>query len=142
MGHSMGVRVVLKALKSQSTKIARNVFTMAAAVDNDSIEVGEDFYDATGNSDSVIVFHSKNDRVLKYAYSGAEFDYALGLLGPEDPNDIITHSSPGNPATPSVYVVNCKKRIHAHGAYKRTDQVYTYIAAFLAGSATGQFETL
>ncbi len=94
MGHSMGVRVILKGLKTRSSKVVRNVFTMAAAVDNESIEIDEEFYPSTKNCENLFVFHSKNDLTLKYAYTAAEFDYALGFKGPEDPYDVITHSAP------------------------------------------------
>ncbi len=142
MGHSMGARVILKALKTRPAKVARNVFTMAAAVDNESIEVNEEFYLSTSRSENVFVFHSRHDPVLQIAFRFAEFDNALGLSGPEDPHDIIAHSGPGNPATPNLFVVNCKHHIRKHGAYKRSAPVYAYLSAVLGGALPAQFETL
>lgn len=142
MGHSMGPRVILKALKTRPAQVVRNVFMMAAAVDNESIEMDEEFYPSTKRSKNVFVFHSKHDPVLKTAYRIAEFDNALGLRGPEDPHDIIAHSAPTDPATPNVFVVNCKHHIHKHGAYKRTAVIYDYISSFLTGTVPDQYVTL
>ena len=142
MGHSMGPRVILKALKTRPDRVVRNVFIMAAAVDNESIEMGEEFYPSTQRGKNMFVFHSKHDPVLKTAYRIAEFDNALGLRGPEDPHDIIAHSEPTDPATPNVFVVNCKNHIRKHGAYKRTAVVYDYISSFLAGTVPDQYVTL
>ena len=142
MGHSMGVRVILKALKTRPEPVVRNVFTMAAAVDNESIEVGEEFFLSTRRCQNVFVFHSKHDAVLKLAYIAAEFDFALGLRGPEDPHDIISHSPTADPAPPNVFVANCKHHIRRHGAYKRTDVIYDYISSFLGGMVPDQYETL
>lgn len=142
MGHSMGARVIFKALKTRTAKVARNVFTMAAAVDNEAIEVDEEFYVSTSRSETVFVFHSKHDPVLKTAYRFAEFDNALGLSGPENPHDIIAHSGSGNPATPNVFVVNCKHHIRKHGAYKRSAPIYAYLSSFLGGASPAQYVTL
>lgn len=142
MGHSMGARVILKALKTRSEHVIRNVFTMAAAVDNESIEMGEEFYPSTKRCKNTFVFHSKHDPALKFPYWVAEFDNALGLRGPEDPHDIIAHSAPTDSATPNVFVVNCKNHIRKHGAYKRTAVVYDYISSFLAGAVPEQYVTI
>ena len=142
MGHSMGVRVILKALKTRPATVVRNVFTMAAAIDNESIELGEEFYLSTQKSENVFIFHSKHDSVLGTAYTLAEWDFALGLWGPEDPHDIMTHSAPETPDTPNVFVVNCKNHVPKHGAYKRADKIYAYINDLLTGRSPAQFETL
>ena len=142
MVHSMGARVIFKALKTTSATYARHIFTMAAAVDNESIEKDEEFFPSTNRCESVFVFHSRHDGVLRGPYFIAEFDRALGLHGPENPADIIAHSSPANPATPSVYVVNCKNKVKKHGAYKRTVDIYTFVSKAAAGTAINQFETL
>ena len=142
MGHSMGARVILKGLKTLEEHIVRNVFTMAAAVDNESIQSGEDFFSSTEQCENIFVFHSKNDSTLKFAYSFAEWDFALGLVGPEDPQDIIANSSPADPNSPSVYVINCKNVIHRHGAYKSTTQIYQYISAILKNKMGEQYVTI
>lgn len=142
MGHSMGARVIFKALKTIDSRIVRNTITMAASIDNESVQLDEEFHHSTRRTENVFVFHSKHDPVLKYAYSAAEFDTALGLSGPEDPNEIISHASPNDPDTPNIFVVNCKNHIRKHGAYKRTKCIFTYFAAFLGGTIPQQYETL
>ncbi|NOG47121.1 MAG: DUF726 domain-containing protein [Calditrichaeota bacterium] len=121
MSHSLGARVVLKALKqSEKTKIIKNYFCLAAAVDNEVLEKGEEFVDSVSKIDALFVFHSKKDEVLATVYRLAEFDNALGLHGPED-KDYIENK------TKNIFVVNCKKKIKNHGGYKRSDAMYGYI---------------
>ena len=45
--HSLGARVALQALKGVPGKPMRNLFMLAAAVDDESIEIGEKFYSST-----------------------------------------------------------------------------------------------
>ena len=142
MGHSMGTRVILKSLKTQNQNVARNVFTMAASVDNESIQSGEEFSDSVTQCVNLHVFHSKHDPVLKYMYSLAEWDAALGLVGPENPEDIINNYAPNNSRTSNIYVVNCKNLIKKHGAYKRTNEIYSRISNFLSGASYLQYTTL
>ncbi|MCG8492526.1 MAG: TMCO4 family protein [Sneathiellales bacterium] len=141
MGHSMGARVILKGLKTKPKKVVRNLFTLAAAVDNECLEKDEEFHISTKRCDSTFAFHSKNDPVLRTAYRIAEFDNALGLRGPEDPQSIINHSSPTSPKPPNVYVANCRHIIHKHGAYKRSEPIYKYILDFLSGKTSDQYTT-
>ena len=119
MAHSMGCRVGLLALRERTPRV-NNMFTMAAAVDNESIQVHEKYYPSSKACKSLYVFHSKNDPVLEGAYLMAEWDNALGYSGPEDPAEIVNHS-------PNVKVVNCKRAIKSHGGYKDSDQVYGFI---------------
>ena len=88
MSHSLGARVIFKALKQASTingnSIVRNYFCTAASVDNEVLEMGEEFHTAIDKFDGIYVFHSRKDEILYYAYRAAEFDQALGLSGPED----------------------------------------------------------
>lgn len=142
MAHSMGCRVALKALKTRSSKVARNVFALAAAVDNESVEKGEEFYKGTQRCQNFFVFHSKHDSVLNTAYRAAEFDSALGLRGPENPETVLRHSSPKVANTPNVYVANCKHRVRRHGAYKDLPALYSYIKAFDGPGTTEQYVTL
>ena len=142
MGHSMGTRVILKSLKTQNKDLARNVFTMAASVDNESIQSGEEFADSVARCKNLHVFHSKYDSILKYMYPLAEWDAALGLVGPENPQDIIHNFAPNNSKTSNVYVVNCKNLIKKHGAYKRTDNIYNHISNFLSGAQYLQYTTI
>lgn len=121
MSHSLGARVALKALKeSQHQDIVRNYYCTAPAVDNECLEVNEEFYDAVSSCNRLFVFHSSKDGVLRISYEAAERDRALGLYGPEDKDYISTKAR-------KIYVINCKKYVSKHGGYKRADKIYTYI---------------
>ena len=142
MGHSMGARVILKALKKIAEPAVRNTFLMAAAVDDESIQTDEEFYLSTQETENIFVFHSRHDGVLRHGYRFLEGDTALGLNGPEDPYEMLSYFNPADPETPNVFVVNCKNVIRKHGAYKRTVPIYTYLSAYLAGTVPRQYETL
>jgi len=133
--HSLGARVALQALKGVPGKPIRNLFMLAAAVDDESIEIGEKFYSSTQACNGAYVFHSKYDEVLKFWFPLGDFDMALGLFGPEDPSAIINHS-------PNVKVVNCKKVIKSHSAYKSEPKIYQYWMNELTGTPSAQFYTL
>ncbi|HEX7085729.1 MAG TPA: alpha/beta hydrolase [Vicinamibacterales bacterium] len=145
MCHSLGARVVLKALEKGRSKPVRNLYLLAAAVDNEAIEKGEEFYDASKRCRKVVVMHSKHDRTLGIWFRIGDailpwqwldmFDVALGHSGPEDPADIVEHS-------PHVIVVNGKNDRLDHGDYKDHPAVYGFIAKFLANKTPGQFHTL
>ena len=121
MTHSLGGRVGLKALKECSSQnVIRNYFCTAAAVDNECLEPGEEFYESVSSCNRLFVFHSARDRILKKMYSAAEWDMALGLYGPEDKNYISNNAK-------IIYVANCKKIISYHGGYKKAVQMYKYI---------------
>lgn len=122
MSHSLGARVVLKALKqSERSLVLRNYYCTAPAIDNEVFEKDEEFQDSLSKIEAIYVFHSKNDNVLAGAYRLAEFDNALGLYGPEDKQYVQNK-------TKNVYVANCKKHIASHGAYKRCSEVYAYMS--------------
>jgi hypothetical protein len=104
-------------------------------VDNESIELGEEYYSSTNSCNGAYVFHSKNDTVLSLSYLGAERDKALGYSGPENPADIIEHSS-------NVKVINCKNVVFKHGGYKDCAGMYTYISREFDGSPAPQYFTL
>ncbi|MFY0563984.1 alpha/beta hydrolase [Archangium lansingense] len=143
MTHSMGGRVALLALSDPTMKqpenkpVVRNLFTTAAAVDNESIQYGEKHYTATQACQFFFVFHSRKDPVLERWYRAAEFDRALGLDGPEDPASIVRHS-------PNVRVVNCKQFIKEHGGYKQCLPLYDHLGKVLSDQpdANRQYVTL
>lgn len=136
IAHSMGCRVVLSVLKTGNRPRLRNLFTMAAAVDNESLEPGEEFNSSTANCKKLYVFHSENDPVVSGAYVWAELDHGLGAGGPEDPNVIKARVK-------NVWVVDCRNVIDAHGGYKSNGWVFEYIGKELtATQATNRFVTL
>jgi esterase/lipase superfamily enzyme len=148
MSHSLGARVMLKALPvapRTPARPVRNLYLFAAAVDNESIERGEEFYDATKRAETTVVMHSKKDKTLAVLYRIGDavlpwqwfdlFDSALGYSGPEDPADIIAHS-------PHVKVVNGKAQDLDHGDYKDHPAVYGYMKSFLVGRRPEQFYSL
>lgn len=137
MGHSMGCRVSLLALQGKLSlpKMVRNCFLTAAAVDNESIEKGEEYFASASACEKVYVFHSKKDEVLNISYRTAELDEALGCSGPENPADIIENS-------PNVKVINCKHVVFQHGGYKNCAGMYSYIKAEFVDKPAPQYKTL
>jgi esterase/lipase superfamily enzyme len=134
ISHSLGARVSLKALKDATQELVRNYYCMAGAVDNESIEIDEEFYLALNSLNKLYVLHSARDEVLATAYRVAEFDNALGLFGPEDRSQVEN-------SLKKVYVANCKRVVSHHGGYKRSPEVFDYLASTQSKSPN-QFVTL
>lgn len=137
MGHSMGCRLSLLALQENllSSKMIRNLFLTAAAVDNESIEKDGEYYKPCCACDKIYVFHSKKDEVLNISYRTAELDEALGYSGPENPAYIIENS-------PNVKVINCKNVVFKHGGYKDCAGMYVYIKNEFGANTAKQYVTL
>ena len=136
--HSLGAHVAFEALRDGNQQIVRNAWNFASAVDNESIEHDERYFDASKRCTKFYVFHSKNDPVLRVWYRIGDFfdfDTALGYTGPEDPAAIIAHS-------PHVQVVNCKEVVSAHGGYRSAGQVWAHMSKELASPSPMQFVTL
>lgn len=121
MSHSMGCRVVLRALSEMESNqpIIRYHLAVASAVDDESVEYGERFYDATQKTEATWVFHSKYDNVLKIWYQIGELDTALGLYGPDDKQSIERYSK-------NVKVINCRHHVKEHGEYKKKSEFYKF----------------
>ena len=145
MSHSMGCKISLVAHRRLFDMGFRGKcashwqFLMAASVDDESIEQGERYFNATQFCDATYVFHSKEDFTLAFWYrwgeriSGGGFDPALGWRGPENPQAI----------SPKTKVINCKHVVKSHGGYKKTPQVHAYILNELTGvTPAPQFYTL
>ena len=84
--HSLGAHVAFEALREGTPRIVRNSWNFASAVDNESIELGERYHDASGRCQSFYVFHSRNDSVLRVWYRVGDlfdFDNALGFQDPK-----------------------------------------------------------
>lgn len=136
--HSLGAHVAFEALREASSQVVRNAWNFASAVDNESVEQGERYFDASRQSARFYVFHSKNDPVLQVWYRVGDFfdfDTALGYSGPEDPGAIIDHSQ-------HVKVINCKDVVTSHGGYRSSGQVWSFMAQELTSPTNQQFVTL
>lgn len=119
LAHSMGNLVVFEALDYQSLKkkkILQNFYAVAPAVDDESIEKKEKFYLSTQNCEEIFVFFSKRDLVLKWLYSAAEWDLALGYRGSDQ------KKLPSN-----VQLINYTNSIANHSQYFSYLPFYAFI---------------
>ena len=94
--HSLGAGVALEALAhGEDIGNTGNVFLANPAVDNESLEPGEEFEKAPANADSIHLAISKEDDILEFVYPLSEFNVALGENGPDHPENVpanvITH---------------------------------------------------
>ncbi len=128
MTHSLGARVILKALQNAdpTSQVVRNLFLTAPAVDDESIQKGEKFFISTQACRSVYVLHSKQDNVLKISYPIMDFDQALGYEGPDKPDKVGSN----------VKLVDCSKAIKAHSDYRKRLELYSFFNKVLNGQAT------
>jgi esterase/lipase superfamily enzyme len=134
--HSLGAHVAFEGLRDGGS--VRNAWNFASAVDNESVEFEERYFQSTRRCQRFYVFHSKNDSTLRVWYRIGDlfdFDTALGFSGPEDPAAILAHS-------PHVRVVNCKDVVASHGGYRSTGQVWAYMSQELSTPSPDQFVTL
>jgi esterase/lipase superfamily enzyme len=136
--HSLGAHVTFEALRDASPSVVRNAWNFASAVDNESVEKGERYFEAVQRCQKFYVFHSKNDPVLRVWYRVGdffEFDTALGYSGPEDPRSIMDNSA-------NLTVINCKEVVASHGGYRSAGQVWSFMQRELEAAGTQQFVTL
>ena len=127
MSHSLGAAVTLHALLGgNAQKMVRNYFCTAPAVDNESLEPGEEYHDALKCCEKIFVFHSSKDGVLRLLYKVAEQDRALGVYGPDDSNFVLTTDK-------GLFVANCKRVVDEHGGYKNSLPVYQYMQSSISG---------
>ena len=133
--HSLGARVALQALAGGTDGFVDNLMLTAPAVDDESIEPGQEFHGALQHCRRCLVYHSEKDNTLKVGYRLGDLDRALGLKGPQHP-DIIKAKCP------DVYVVNCKKVVASHSAYRTAGAYYEHWARVLKETPLNQFETL
>lgn len=120
IAHSMGNRLLLETLnfvEEATDKWVRNFFAWAPAVDNESIDMNQEYYPATQLCENMYVFFSHEDGVLKWNYPIPELDVALGLAGDESPSDL----------PPNVQLVDCSDVIHEHSAYMLSKPIYDYL---------------
>lgn len=119
--HSMGNRLMLEALKpmpaNPSKRPIQNFYSLAPAVDNESLEKGEEYYPSTTQCENIFVFHSERDDVLKYLYLSSEQDRALGYKGEEHAKCV-----PMN-----VQFIDCTAFVGGHSEYFHTQPLYQFI---------------
>ncbi len=134
--HSLGNFLALRALATMASGKARFRFAWmtAAAVHDEALEPGEPFAAVPALFQGFCIYHSRRDRVLRLAFPLAEGDRALGLCGPENPEAVLH--------LPTVQVVNCKRVVGDHGAYKRCPELYAHLRSRLQGVGGPQFVTL
>lgn len=135
--HSLGARVLMEALDLGGITL-RNAFLLAAAIDDETLEKDEEYFEGAQHCSHVYVLHSEEDPVLKTAYRLGDlpdFDRALGWKGPQRPAKIRDHS-------PNTKVCDCKKVVSSHSGYRSAAETYDYwLNELLTGSAS-QFSEL
>jgi len=121
MAHSMGNRLVFEALnfprKNDEKKLVQNFYSLAAAVNNESIEKKHKYFHSSKNCEDIFVFHSKQDEVLEFLYTIAEWDRALGFEGVENLKKL-----PKN-----VQLIDCTTFVTGHSQYFNASNVYGFI---------------
>jgi esterase/lipase superfamily enzyme len=125
LAHSMGNRLMFEALKLPSLspkKLIHHFYSIAAAVGSETLEPNQQYYSSTQNCEKIFVFYSKRDEVLKWSYSLAEWDEALGYEGARDPKKL----------PPNVQLINDTKLIGQHSQYFGALPVYDFIKAQFA----------
>jgi len=133
--HSLGARVALQSMAFEHEVFVDNLMLTAAAVDNECLEPRKEFNNALESCRRCLVYHSSKDSVLKIGYRIGALDRALGLHGPENPNIVLTKC-------PDVFVVDCSAVVPAHGAYRKSGEMYEHWARVLAEKPLKRFEKL
>jgi esterase/lipase superfamily enzyme len=136
--HSLGARVALQTLGGETKAFVDNLLLTAPAVDDEVLEPLQEFDAALDLCRRCLVYHSERDGILRFAFrvgDAPEFDRALGWKGPQHPA-IIAEKRPG------VLVIDCKKAVSSHGAYKSAPEYYAHWHRVVHELPLAQFETL
>ncbi len=122
--HSLGARVALEALKYSGVR-ARHLILSAPAVSYDCLDEFREFNAVAANCESVNVFYSRADPVLRDAYPLGTFGgQALGYNGPD-----------GRVPSPNVRAFDCTAVVTTHGGYRFAPQYYAAWRSILDGTA-------
>jgi hypothetical protein len=121
--------LILEALKLPAEKLRKpiqNYFSLAAAVNEDSIENNRTYFHSTQKCHKIFIFHSNKDDVLRYVYWFAE--EGEEALGGEEWIDLST--LPKN-----VRLIDCTEFVDSHSGYfkKEAFPVYEFIYNEKAG---------
>lgn len=108
-GHSLGARVILKAVQVSTVHIPLIVL-LGAAVNDECFEA--EFADVPACVGSILVFKSENDGVLERLYKYDQFSNALGYSGPK-----------GN-APSNVHVFDVTTQVPDHNHYRRVPSLW------------------
>jgi len=125
MAHSLGNVVVFDSLTPDSNEaIVNNFFSLAAAVDNNSLnEYG--YYNKTlENFKNIFICYSAKDSVTGFIRKTSDWDFKHGALGHELPYDIDYFVSND---VHNVHFINCTEVVSRHGSYKKSTEVYEFI---------------
>ena len=128
MSHSLGCKISLIAHKQLHQRKVKKAdrhwqFLMAASVNDNYIERGKRYFNATLYCDKTYMLHSKRDATLRDWFpeveerSGGEKGPALGYSGPANIAAISRQTT----------IIDCTSVVGGHGRYKKTQQVYEYI---------------
>lgn len=138
--HSLGARVALTALRNPNQVFVDNLLLSAPAVDNHLLEPGETFFAAMSSCNRCLVYHSKQDSVLRSGFRLADIadglHRALGQGGPR--SKAITLKE-----TPNVYVIDCTLRVGKdHSGYRKTDEYFKHWSKVLSGGPLSRYDEL
>lgn len=137
--HSLGARVALTALRDARKVFVDNLMLSAPAVDHNLFELDKEFCSSLDCCNRCLVYHSKNDRVLKLSYPLADIaggvKKALGLRGPR--SKVVTLAD-----CPNLYTVDCGACVKEHSGYRKTSQYYEHWLRVLSGDAISRYDEL
>jgi len=119
IAHSLGNRLVLEALKQEDHGdiMIDNFFSMAPAVNVDSIEKNHSFYSSTQRIKNMFVLHSSKDDVLKFVFPIASGHLALG-------SDVFPELKKIHK---NIQFVDCSSFVSGHGDYFPCSSIYKFI---------------
>ncbi|MFH1268934.1 MAG: alpha/beta hydrolase [Planctomycetota bacterium] len=129
VGHSMGCRLALRCLtdiaKDSRARVLpiQHLILWAAAVDEDEISKGKEYYRATGMVKNVWVMRSEHDTVLRDWFPKGDFARALGYGGPV------------GAVRPNVRTIDCTSFVSSHSAYWNSATVHEKTKNIIRGTA-------
>ena len=130
--HSLGARVALEALRGGFVDVA-TLILCAPAVDDDCLGQNGEFEDVPPICDSVHVFHSRGDEVLRKWYPLGDLDGHDRALG---------YNGPSGAVEDNVHVWDCSARITDHSQYRDCTEYIVALKRILDGDEFGARITL
>ncbi len=121
IAHSMGNRLLLNALEyaefPSQLKPVRYFYSLAAAVDDQSVEQQHTYFQSLQLCDGMYVFHSNRDDVLKFFYLLAERSQALGFEGEDNEKK----------EAKNLQFIDCTSFVDGHSDYFGATPLYQFI---------------